>query len=158
MSNDVLLMQKVIEVFEEDGLKLVHDAERVVRVRVREGGCRFEVIVYVDDLSPLMLHFIVKLPFMCPQKRTQEMMGLVCRLNERLRLGNFTLDEENGDIGFKLALLIAASTVTAEQIRAALVFAFEPCADFARVFCRLMYDPDLTAAAALAEFEMAEKD
>ena len=86
------------------------------------------------------------------------MAEAITRINYGMTLGRFEMNMGTGDVNFYAAIPIMDSSLTQEQFGMVLYAAIRRSQEQYHVFGRLLFDDDLTPAAAVAEFEFARRD
>ena len=157
MNNVRGVMDQVAGLLDEDGFAHESlDDGRVIKTGFRSDVASLKVLISAMD-DPLVMFVVVRIPLVAPEVKRVAMAEAITRINYGMTLGRFEMNMSTGDVNFYAAIPIIDSALTQEQFRLVLGAAIQRSQEQYHVFGRLLFDNDLTPAAAVAEFEFARR-
>jgi len=158
MSTQTEVFDQIVEILKQANMvNFARPDESAVETGFRGKHNSFRVLIAVDD-GPLTVFICVRIPIVMPEPRRAEAAEAINRANFGMRLGRFELDYRDGDVNYVAAIPLADAALTTNQFRFTLFSAMTHADVYCRAFSRLLYDHELSPAAAIAEVEMAMAD
>jgi hypothetical protein len=90
-----------------------------------------------------------------PSSSNSRPCSVIARINYGLMIGGFALSLSDGNLHFRVALLLADAELTQEQFDRLIGASLWTVQRYHKAVCRLLYGDDLSPAEAVAEVEMA---
>lgn len=110
------ILSRLIDFMEEEEWKYeILEGENVIRFHFK--GSSGRLLCYADvDEEKHWLIFYSYLPVNTPPEKMQEMSEFITRANRGMRIGNFELDFEDGEIRYKTSIDIEGGELTNKMI------------------------------------------
>lgn len=110
------ILSRLIDFMEEEEWKYeILEGENVIRFHFK--GSSGRLLCYADvDEEKHWLIFYSYLPVNTPPEKLQEMSEFITRANRGMRIGNFELDFEDGEIRYKTSIDIEGGELTNKMI------------------------------------------
>lgn len=155
MNDANIIIDQVAGILDDDAIHYERLADgQAIKSGFKGKNGKYQVVIGADDDPPL-LFLSVRIPLLIPEQRRSDVAEAIVRINQNLPLGRFDLDMTCGDVAFYASIPLLDSSLSTAQFRATAATAFRRADEYYRCFGRLLFDNDLTPAAAVAEIEMA---
>src|SRR5262245_4344882 len=110
------IFSRLIDYMQEEGWNFdILEGETVLRFHFK--GSAGRLICYADvDEEKQWLTFYSYLPVNAPDDRLMDVAEFVCRANRGMRIGNFELDFDDGEVRYKTSIDIEGGELTSKMI------------------------------------------
>ncbi len=110
------LFSNLIDYLEEEKWKYeILEGESIIRFHYKGSAGRLLCYGEVDEKKQWVL-FYSYLPVNVPMDKLREASEFICRANQGMRIGNFELDFEDGEVRYKTSLDIEGGDLTSKMI------------------------------------------
>ena len=110
------LFSTLIDYMEEENWKYeILEGETILRFHFKGTSGRLLCYAEVDE-EKFWLIFYAYMPVNTPQEKMDEMAEFICRANRGMRIGNFELDYDDGEIRYKTSIDAEGGEMTLQMI------------------------------------------
>lgn len=124
------ILGRVEEILRDDDWKFQREEDApFVHLRISSENQQYRCVFLADDATNVLLLYTI-IPVIVPKSSRLAICEYICRANHNMKLGNFEIDMEDGEVRFKASLDMDGIEVSTSLIRNLLSVSYHTCEDY----------------------------